>query len=234
MSHTAVPRAPHRQADSTDVARRLVGVVALLATAVTSILPMASQVVHHGPWARLGVAGRRRAAGLPAGRCCWCWRCCQSRSTATTCRPSTGGPRLLGAAADGALADRAAPTDVPLVRAGDGLAILGVDAFGMWHANWTPTPPTLADNLFAVLPLAQLLLPGGLSRPVCCHSPWFSRARRPAGAFLGRLGHRACGNQGLCRGMPPGRRASQGRSRPGPGAVRSSAAAGRRDVVAAG
>lgn len=57
MSHTAVPRAPHRQADSTDVARRLVGVVALLATAVTSILPMASQVVHHGPWAWLGVAG---------------------------------------------------------------------------------------------------------------------------------------------------------------------------------
>ena len=77
MSHTAVPRAPHRQADSTDVARRLVGVVALLATAVTSILPMASQVVHHGPWAWLGAAGRGWAPpgcwaiSWPHSACCW-------------------------------------------------------------------------------------------------------------------------------------------------------------------
>ena len=41
------------------------------------------------------------------------------------------------------------------------LAILGVDAFGMWHANWTPTPPTLADNLFAVLPWRSCCYPVG-------------------------------------------------------------------------
>ncbi|GAA1391755.1 ATP-binding protein [Luteococcus peritonei] len=177
MSHAAPSGTPVPQHDPTDAALRLVGVLTLLVTAATTTIPMVLQLGTFGPLALAGGIGllvnqatclalllwpRHRRPRQPwlmlAGLTVTLLPVVQHRYELQPSDLWAPGYWALPLVVLSLASQRRRAYH--LFAALGTVAMLAVDALGMVQADWTPTPWTLADNLFVCLPLVEVLLFG--------------------------------------------------------------------------